>query len=277
MHTAVSLGETAQDEYESYFLEKRIREIMKEQKNLKGKVALITGGATGIGRCCAERMAALGASVAVNYCHSREKAEQLAEQLNASGAPAMSVKADVVQDGEIREMVDAVIKRFGRIDVLINNAGRTRYIEMDDLEGVTEEDWDMIMNTNVRGAFYVTRACAEELKKNSGCVVNISSITGFIGQGSSIPYAVSKAGLINLTKCLARALAPTVRVNSVAPGVVMTDWVAGQEKHIQRQSQGTLMGRVAEADEVADLIEGFVMHGGFVNGQTLIIDGGFYL
>ncbi len=247
------------------------------RNTLKGKIALITGGATGIGRSCAERLSALGASVVINYSRSKDKAEQLASQLESRGTPAMAVQADVAQDGDVRNMVEQILSRFGRIDILVNNAGRTRFVAMDDLEGVTEEDWDMIMNTNVRGAFYVTRACASELKRNNGCVVNISSIAGFMGRGSSIPYSVSKGALINLTKCLARALAPEVRVNSIAPGIVLTDWVIGQEEHIKRQSGGTLMGRAAEAVDVADAVEGMIIHGGFVTGQTLIVDGGFYL
>jgi len=245
---------------------------------MKDSVVLVTGGATGIGRGCVLRMASHGASTVIWYAHSKDKAEQLKQEIAETyGTPCMTVQADVNDDAQVRAGVKQAVDAFGRIDVVVNNAGRTRFVAMDDLEGVTTEDWDAIMNTNVRGAFFVTRACAEQLKKNKGCVVNISSIAGFMGRGSSIPYAVSKGALINLTKCLARAMAPDVRVNSVAPGIVLTDWVAGQEEHIERQSAGTLLGRPAEVEDVVNAVDGFVQYGNFVTGQTLIVDGGFYL
>jgi len=244
---------------------------------VKGKVALITGGATGIGRSCALKLADLGVNVAVNYSRSAREAEEVVQKLEARGVQAIAVRANVAVDDEARRMVKEIVDSFGRIDIVVNSAGRTHYIEMEDLEGVQEKHWDEIFNVNVKGAFWVTRACATELKRNKGCVVNVSSIAGFMGRGSSIPYAVSKAALINLTKCLARALAPEVRINSVAPGIVNTRWVAGREEHIRRQSEGTLLGRVAEADDVAEAILGFILHGDFITGQTLIVDGGFYL
>ncbi len=174
-------------------------------------------------------------------------------------------------------MVARVVAELGGVDVLVNNAGRTHYVDMADLEGVTEEYWDDIFDTNVKGTFLVTRACADALKRSRGCVVNVSSIAGIQGKGSSLPYAVSKGAVINLTKGLARALAPAVRVNSVAPGIVNTRWVAGKDDHIARMSAGTLLGRVAEADDVAEAILGLVLHGDFIAGQTVVVDGGYCL
>jgi 3-oxoacyl-[acyl-carrier protein] reductase len=243
----------------------------------KGKVALITGAATGIGRSTALALAGLGASVVVNYSRSREEAEQTAADARARGGRATVLKADVADDREVRAMVEQVVQTYGRIDILVNNAGRTHYVEMNDLDGVQEAQWDEIFDTNVKGTFFVTRACARELKKTRGCVINVTSIAGYLGRGSSIPYAVSKAAGINLTKCLARALAPEVRVNAVAPGVVNTRWVAGRTEHVKRQSEGTLLGRLAGPDDIADPILGLILHADFVTGQTLIVDGGFYL
>ncbi len=243
----------------------------------KGKVALITGGATGIGRSCALKLAALGASVVVNYSRSRDEAEKTARDAEALGARALTVKADVAVDKEVRSMVDRAVTAFGGIDILVNNAGRTHYVDAKDLDGVQESQWDEIFDTNVKGTFFVSRACAKELRRSRGCVVNVASIAGYFGRGSSIPYAVSKAAVINLTKALARALAPEVRVNAVAPGIVNTRWVAGQEAHVKRQSEGTLLGRVAGPDDIADPIVGLITHADFVTGQILIVDGGFYL
>jgi 3-oxoacyl-[acyl-carrier protein] reductase len=245
--------------------------------DVAGKVALITGGATGIGRSCALKLAALGARVVVNYSRSRDEAEQTVRDAKTLGAQALAVKADIAVDAEVRAMVDRTLTAFGAIDILVNNAGRTHYVDAKDLDGVLESQWDEIFDTNVKGTFFVSRACAGELRKSRGCVVNVASIAGYLGRGSSIPYAVSKAAVINLTKCLARALAPEVRVNAVAPGIVATRWVKGQEAHVKRQSEGTLLGRVAGPDDVADPIVGFITHADFVTGQVLIVDGGFYL
>ena len=244
----------------------------------KGKVALITGAATGIGRSCALKLAALGATVVVNYSRSRDEAEQTAAEAQRLGAAkTLVLKADVADDKQVRAMVEQVTRACGRIDVLVNNAGRTHYVEAKDLDGVQESQWDEIFDTNVKGTFFVSRACGPELRKARGCIINVASIAGYLGRGSSIPYAVSKAAIINLTKCLARALAPEVRVNAVAPGVVNTRWVAGQEAHVKRQSEGTLLGRVAGPDDIADPILGLILHADFVTGQTLIVDGGMYL
>jgi len=244
---------------------------------VKGKVALITGGATGIGRSCALKLAELGANVVINFSRSEKEAMEVVKNLEPKGVKALAIRVNVAIEEEVRRMVQEIVDAFGRIDIVINSAGRTYYIEMNDLDAIHEEHWNEIFDVNVKGAFWVTRACAAELKKHNGCVVNVSSIAGFMGRGSSIPYAVSKAALINLTKCLARALAPEVRVNSVAPGIVNTRWVAGKEEHIRRQSEGTLLGRIAEADDVAEAILGFILHGDFITGQTLIVDGGYYL
>lgn len=243
----------------------------------RGKVALVTGGATGIGRECIFRFAQAGASVVIVYAHSADKASRMLDELSRQEVPAIALQCDVRDDDAVRSSVAEAIKWKGGIDILVNNAGTTRFIPMEDLDAVTAEDWTGMIETNVVGAFHMARACASTLRERKGTVVNVASIAGLMGRGSSIPYAVSKGALITLTKCLARVLAPDVRVNAVAPGVVLTDWVKGQDEHIRLQTSDTLLGRVAEAKDVADSIEGFVRSGTFVTGQTLVVDGGFYL
>lgn len=250
---------------------------MNASKWALGKVALVTGGATGIGRGTVLRLVRAGASVAFVYAHSAEKAASLVRELTQEGHDVISLQCDIADDDSVRLMVSEMLQWKSHIDILVNNAGVTRFIPMDDLEGVTRDDWSNMLNINVIGSFQVTRALAPYLKESKGVVVNVASIAGLMGRGSSIPYAVSKGALITLTKCLARVLAPEARVNAVAPGVVLTDWVAGQEEHIKLQTANTLLGRVAEVDDVVDAIEGFICNGGFVTGQTLIVDGGYYL
>lgn len=245
--------------------------------DMNGKTAIVTGGGTGIGRSCALKLSALGAKVAVVYSRSAAEAESLVRELAAAGGKAIAVKADVSKDAEARALAARVEAEFGSIDALVNNAGRTHFVDLADLEGVSEEQWDEIFDTNVKGTFLTTRACAPALKKAGGCVVNVASIAGLSGKGSSLPYAVSKGAIVTLTKSLARAFAPHARVNAVAPGIVNTRWVDGKKDHIDRMSEGTLLGRVAEADDVAEAILGFLLHGDFVTGQTLVVDGGYYL
>ncbi len=244
----------------------------------QGMVALVTGGATGLGRGCVERLAKRGADIAIIYGHSKDKALQVVKQLEQGNTRAVAVQADVGDDEAVKRAVAEILAwSGGRLDILVNNAGVTRFIEMDHLDEITREAWDVIMDTNVLGTFQVTRACAEALKQAHGAVVNVTSIAGLMGRGSSIPYAVSKGALITLTKVFARVLAPNVRVNAVAPGVIMTDWVAGHEEHIKLQTADTLLGRPAEVEDVVDAIEGFLRFGNFVTGATLVVDGGFYL
>ncbi len=245
--------------------------------DVRGKTALITGGGTGIGRACALKLSALGANVAVNYSRSAAEAEVLAAEISAAGGRAVAVKADVSKDAEVKAMAARVESEFGSIDILINNAGRTHFVDLADLDSIEESQWDEIFGTNVKGTFLTTRACAPMLKKAGGCVVSVASIAGISGKGSSLPYAVSKGAIITMTKSLARSLAPAVRVNAVAPGIVNTRWVAGKGGHVSRMSDGTLLGRVAEAEDVAEAILGLVLHGDFITGQTVVVDGGYCL
>ncbi len=244
------------------------------EKRLDGRTVLITGGASGIGAGCARRFAAYGADIAVCYSRNKDRAEELVQELTGKGTTVMAVQADVADQQQVASMVQQVQDRYGRIDVLINSAGRTSYVSVKDLDGITDEDWDMIMDTNLRGTFYVSRACGKSLRANKGCIVNISSRSGVTGSGSSLPYSASKGALITMTKTLARALAPEVRVNAVAPGVIMTDWVAGQDEHIRTNGMNNLLERLGQVEDVVEVVESLVLRAGFVTGQTLVIDGG---
>lgn len=244
---------------------------------LKGKTALITGAGTGIGRSIALRLAAAGADIAINYSRSEKEALQTQKAVQESGVRSLVYKADVADDGQVRAMVGETIKKLGRLDILVNNAGVTYFVEHADLEGLKGEYWDRIMGVNVKGMFFCCRAAAEELKKRKGCIINITSIAGLTGLGSSIAYAASKAAAISLTKSLARVMAPEVRVNSIAPGVVLTRWVEGQEDHVQRLAEGSPMGRVATAEDISEVAYALITQAGFVTGQSIVVDGGMFM
>lgn len=241
---------------------------------MKGKAALVTGGGTGIGRAAVLRLAARGMDVAVNYSRSEEEARQTAAEAEKLGVRAIVCRADVADDASVRSMIETVTAEFGRIDVLVNNAGTTNFVPLPDLEGLKPEYFDNAFNTNVKGLFLVSRACAPHLKAAGGSIVNVTSIAGLTGDGSSIAYASSKSAAIGVTKSLAKVLAPEVRVNSVAPGIVLTRWVAGKEEHVKRLGDATPLGRVCEPDDVAEVIEFLALSAGMVTGQTIVVDGG---
>ncbi len=252
---------------------------------LEGRVGLVTGGATGIGRATVVRLARAGVGgVVINYRSAKEEAEQLASEVRRIGPRALCVRADVKNDGQVRGMVQQVREQFGRLDVLVNNAGITHWVPVSDLEGLTDAVWDDILDVNVKGAFRCTRAAAPLLSETEGMVVNVSSISGIIAPAtmSSLAYGTAKAALIYLTRSLAVALAPNVRVNAVAPAFTDTKWMrdhfgADYEQVIARASTKYPLQRIATPEDVAAAIVGLVTGGDFVTGQTLIVDGGLSL
>lgn len=244
---------------------------------LQGKTALITGGGTGIGRAIALLLARKGVNIALNYSRSEGDALQTQKEVKEHKVECHIYKANIAHDEEVRRMVNQVISDFGKLDILVNNAGMTRFVDHADLEGLKDEYWDEIFGVNVKGLFNTCRAAAEELKKQKGCIVNIASIAGMTGLGSSIAYAASKAAAISINKSLARVLAPDVRVNAVAPGIVQTRWVEGQDEHIERLAAGTPLRRIALPEDVAEIAYSLIAHADFVTGQTIVVDGGNFI
>jgi 3-oxoacyl-[acyl-carrier protein] reductase len=241
------------------------------------KVGLVTGGGTGTGKSVALGLAKLGVNVVVNYSRSRDEAEQTAAEIREIGVSCLALQADVANDEQVRVMIGDTIKDFGRLDYVVNCAGVTVFVDLKDLEGLKSEHWDRIMDVNVKGIFFVSRAASQYLKESRGSIVNITSIAGLNGQGSSIAYAASKAAAISVTKSLARVLAPEVRVNSVAPGIILTRWVAGREDHVKRYGADTPLGRVCSAEDVAEVVIPLLTSASMVTGQTIVVDGGMTL
>jgi NAD(P)-dependent dehydrogenase (short-subunit alcohol dehydrogenase family) len=248
--------------------------------DLKGRVAIVTGGGTGIGHAVCVRLAKAGAKgIVVNYSRSEDDAQATAKELGALGAETLVHKADVSDESAVKAMVAAAVARFGGLDVLINNAGTTRFIAHPDLDALTEEVWDEILGVNLKGTFYCCRAAAPDLRTAKGAIVNIASIAGHRATGSSIAYAVSKAGVIQLTRALALALAPDVRVNSVSPGLVSTRWFrqrfGDEAAEVQETTFAatTPLGVIAGPDHVAQAVMAFVEND-VVTGQDVVVDGG---
>lgn len=242
---------------------------------LEGKVALITGSATGIGREIALSYAREGASICVNYSVSELEAQQTAADIEKLGVCTCIQKADISQDTEVRRMVEVIKIRLGRIDILVNNAATTYFVPADDLEALSEQMWDRILAVNVKGTFFCSRAVVPIMKaQGSGTIINIASIAGIIGTGSSIAYTVSKAGVISLTKAFAKTFAPEIRVNAIAPGVVYTRWTEKWPEFLKTNEEATPMKRIAHPKDIAEVALALTTDAGFITGQTIVVDGG---
>jgi 3-oxoacyl-[acyl-carrier protein] reductase len=238
------------------------------------KVVLVTGSATGVGRACAVRFARLGYAVVVNYSKSEADAHETVKLVEAAGARALLCKATVADEARVKEMVARTASAFGRLDVLVNNAGMTHFVAHADLDALTDAVWDEIFQVNLKGAFYCTRAAMPLLRAAKGSVVNVSSVAGLTGQGSSIPYCASKAALNCLTQSLARAFGPDVRVNAVAPGPIKTRWLAGRDAQVAKFLEQAPLGRAADPDDIADAVVYLATGTTLTTGQVLVVDGG---
>ncbi len=244
---------------------------------LKGAVALVTGGNGGLGQRICHKLAAEGAHVAVVYARSREQAEGVAAELAAThGVQAAAFGCDLTDGAAITALVAAVQARFGRIDILVNDAAFNKTVPFADIDGMTDELWDHIMAVNLTGPMRLSRAVGRVMKaQGRGRMVNIASVAGMGPSGSSIPYAVSKAGLIHLTKCLAVALAPQTLVNCVAPGLLEGTRATANlsPELVQRSAAGALLGRAADKDDCADMVV-TMCRTDTMTGQTVVIDAG---
>ncbi len=246
---------------------------------LKGKAALVTGASRGVGAATALMLAKTGCDVAVNYNSSVEAAGQVVDACQEAGIEAIAVQGDVAEDSICRQLVVDTVNAFGRLDVLINNAGTTRFIGFGNLDDVRDEDWDRILAVNLTGPFQCARAAKAHLAADGGgVIVNTASVAGIVGAGSCIPYAASKAAVINLTLALARSLGPEIRVNAVAPGFIEGDWLRqglGPDYESAKAAKAAegLLDTVSTPEDVAHGILAMVT-ADKVTGHTLVVDAG---
>ena len=245
------------------------------------RVGLVTGAATGIGRSAVLALARAGFDVAINYSRSAAAAKETAAEAARVGAGTLLCQCDVSDDPAVRGMLQAVEQRFGVLDVLINNAGTTTEVKPKDFDAMTVEEWDRVFAVNVRGVFLVTRASLPLLRKaEHPCIVNTASIVGLRPGPQPLPYAASKAAVVNLTKTLAYNLGPEIRVNAVAPGWMEGDWMKRMLKDkyddlMDRRAKLTPLKRVVTADDVAETMMSLITGNRFVTGEVVVVDGGF--
>src|SRR5512134_2872832 len=245
------------------------------------RVGLVTGAATGIGRSAAVALARTGFDVAINYSRSEAEARATAAQAEKAGAKTLLVKCDVSDETGVRAMIEAIGARFGRLDVLVNNAGITASWKPKDLETLSLDEWDRVFAVNVRGLFQVTRAALPLLRKGDRpCIVNTASIVGLRPGPQPPPYAASKAAVVNLTKTLAWNLGPEIRVNAVAPGWMEVEWMQRMLKDkyqdlMGKRAKATPLKRVVTADDVAETMLSLIESNRFVTGEVIVVDGGF--
>jgi len=248
--------------------------------DVEGKVAIVTGGGTGVGRATALELAARGCAVAVNYSRSATEAEATAAEAGRRGVRAIAVRADVADDGACRALVGTAVRELGRVDVLVQSAGVTSFIAHANLDGVGSDDWARILGVNLIGAFQMARAVKAPMDAaGAGVIVNVSSVAGIAGVGSSIPYCASKAGMNNLTITLARALAPKIRVVAVAPGFITGRWLEGglgaaYEPVKKAMEARSPLGRVCDPEDVSAAILSLVCGSDLVTGVVVPVDGG---
>jgi 3-oxoacyl-[acyl-carrier protein] reductase len=255
------------------------------EQDLKGKVAIVTGSATGIGASVAIALARRGANIVVNYTKSEKEARETADEVRKAGADVRVVQSNVAIDADCKRLAQAALDAWGRIDILVNNAGTTKFAAHADLDALSAEDFANIYAVNVIGPFQMIRACAPTMKaQGDGAVVNVSSIAGIRGIGSSVAYAASKGALNNLTVSLARALAPAIRINAVCPGYVATGWFRnrfgeeGFKRITETQAQVAPLKRAADGDEIAKTVVFFAApESRHITGETLLADGGLHL
>jgi NAD(P)-dependent dehydrogenase (short-subunit alcohol dehydrogenase family) len=238
---------------------------------LSKQIALVTGGGKRIGRAIVQALAEAGADVIVNYNQSREGALATAREAEALGVHALALRADVSRPKQVEAMFRSIEKRFGRLDILVNNAGAFFPVTWDKL---SERDWDFLLGINLKGPFFCAQAAARMMmRQGRGNIINISSLGGLQAWPSYMHYCASKAGLISLTRSLAKALAPTIRVNSVAPGTILFP-DEDRSATIRKIIRSTPLKKAGNANDIAQMVVYLATHSSFITGQVFVVDGG---
>ena len=254
--------------------------------DVRGKTAIVTGSAVGVGRQVAVDLASRGANVVINYSRSEDDAREAVALVEASGGKALLVKADVSDDAQVQSLVQQTVAAFGSLHILVNNAAMTHFVPFADLDGMKSEFWDDIFAVNVKGAFFCSRAAAAAMRacvaegQPAAAIVNVASVAGTRATGSSIAYAASKAALINMTTSLAKVLGPEIRVNAVAPGFIETRWLKNglgdqvyEAAKAHQTRQAPLKG-VCTPETVSQLVLSLIEGADMVTGECITIDGG---
>jgi len=252
--------------------------------NLAGKSAIVTGSAAGVGAATALSLAQKGCNVVVNYTKSEAEADAVVAECQAAGVKTLRVQADVSSDDDCRRMVGETVEAWGGVDILVNNAGTSKFVEHANLDGLDMEDFQRIYAVNVVGPYQMIRAVSPHMKiAGEGAVVNISSVAGVTGMGSSVAYAASKGALNTMTLSLARVLGPEIRINTICPGMIQGRWLRqglGEETYdnlLKSQQNSLPLRRVSTPEDVADAVLWFISGGALVTGETLLVDGGMHL
>jgi 3-oxoacyl-[acyl-carrier protein] reductase len=246
--------------------------------SLEGKIALVTGAGKGIGAETAKLFAREGAAVAISYRTSKAEAEALAREL----APAIAISCDITKPTQVRKMIDVVTRRFGGLDILVNNASYSSPGSYNvPFEEIDDEEWRKTIDVDITGTFLVSKHAAPHLRRRKGAIVNFSSAASLMGDESTLLYSAAKAGILGFTRCLAKALAPEVRVNAIAPGSIATEWIEKWKvprAALQEITRSTPLRRIGWPAEIAQTALFLVSdRSSFMTGQTLVVDGGIYM
>lgn len=245
-------------------------------KRLEGKVAVVTGSSRGIGKAIALEFARNGAKVVVNCVKSKEEAEKVVSEIKKIGADAIAVMADVSDERQVKKMFEEAVKKFGRIDVLVNNAGVYIHNEASEFD---KKNWSETLDTNLKSVMLCTKEAIFEMQKQkSGAIVNISSIYGATNFAGAPAYGASKTGIIYLTKLFAKEFGPNIRVNAIAPGMIDTDMTAGDPKGIESCSKEAALKRIGKPEEIAKVALFLASDdSSYITGEVIIVDGGYNL
>ncbi len=241
----------------------------------ENKTIVVTGGGTGIGRAMCLRFAREGAAVVINYSKSKTHADEVVSEIEGAGGRALAVQADVSMDQEARQLISQAVDQYGRLDLLINNAGWTRFIPHQDLESLSDEVLDKTWGVIVKGSIYCIRAAVPHLKTaGDASIINTTSIAAYTARGSSLIYVAAKSALAGITKALARALAPEIRVNAIAPGFVDTGFVNWAPEVLAELQKPTRLGNQISPEDVADAAVYLAAEAKSTTGQTILVDAG---